>query len=80
VKLLRDSKEGSLCRVAGLESRLVWVKTVVTVEIGGHLVGDSSLENFGKKRKKRDRSVVVDFRRVEAGFLQERVHSCLLKS
>jgi len=33
VKLLRDSKEGRLCRVAGLESRLVRVKKVVTVEI-----------------------------------------------
>jgi len=79
VKLLTDCKEGSLCRVAGLESRLVRVKKVVTVEIGGHLVKDSSLESFGKKRKKRDRSVVVDFRRVEGGFLQERVNSRLLQ-
>jgi len=48
--------------VADLESRLVRVKKVVMVKKGGHLVKDSSLKSFGKKRKSRDKSVVVDFR------------------
>jgi len=48
------------------------------VERGGHLVEDGSLESSGEKRKKRERSV-VDFRRVDGGFLQERVHPRLLQ-
>jgi len=47
-----------------LNTRLVWVKKVVALEIGGHSVKDSSLESFGMKRQKRGRSVVADFRRV----------------
>jgi len=54
------------------------VKLVVAVKIGRHLVKDSSLQSFGKKSKKKDRSV-VDFRWVEGGFLQERVESRLLQ-
>lgn len=65
--------------MACLESRLVRVQKVVLVEEGGDLVKDSSLQGFGKKGKERDRSVVVDFRRVESGFLQERVDSCFLQ-
>ena len=38
VKLLRDSKEGSLSWVACLETRLVRVKKVVLVKIGGELI------------------------------------------
>ena len=72
MKLLRDSKKGSPRGVACLETRLVRVKKVIMVEIGGELIKDSSLESFGNKWKKRDRSVVVSFRRVEGGFLQER--------
>ena len=49
------------------------------VKIGGELIKDSSLESFRKKGKKRDRSVVVYFRRIEAGVLQERIYSCLLQ-
>jgi len=60
--------------VAGLQSRLVRVKKAVAVEIGGHLVKDSPLQSFGKKRKKRDRSISVEGR-----FLQERVDSRLLQ-
>jgi len=36
-------------------------------------------DSYGKKRKKRDMSLVVDFRWVEGGFLQERVNSRLLQ-
>ena len=57
--------------MACLETRLVRIKKVVLVKIGRELIKDSSLESFGKKGKKRDRSVVVYFRRVEGGFLQE---------
>jgi len=39
---------------------------------------DSSLKSFGKKRKK-DRSVVVEFREAEGGFLQGRVNAHLLQ-
>ena len=65
--------------MACLETRLVRVKKLVLVKIGGELIKDSSLKSLGRKGKKRDRSVVVYFRRVEGGFLEERVNSCLLK-
>ena len=50
-----------------LQTRLVRIKKVVLVKIGG------------EKRKKRDRSAYVYFRRFEDGFLEERVHSCFFK-
>ena len=49
------------------------------VKIGGELIKDSALESFGNKGKKRDRSVVIYIRRVEGGFLQEGIYSCLLQ-
>ena len=49
------------------------------VEIGGELIKDSALKSFVKKGKKRDRSIVIYFRRVGGGFLQERIYSCLLQ-
>ena len=49
------------------------MKNVVLMKIGGELIKDSSLECFGKgkeKGKKRGRSVVVNLRWVEGGFLE----------
>ena len=63
MKLLRENKDWQ-SQLSGLETRLVRVKKVVMVEIGGELIKNSSLKGFGKKGKKRDRSVVVYFRLV----------------
>ena len=51
MKLVRNSKEGSLSSVACLETRLVRIKQVVMMKIGGELIKVSSLKSFGKKGK-----------------------------
>jgi len=53
---LAQKRQGGQPLVSGRpESRLVRVKKVVTVEMGGHLVKDCSLKSFGKKRRETGR-------------------------
>ena len=67
MKLLRDSQEGSLSSVACLETRLVRIKNVVVLKVGGEWIKDSSLESFGKKGKKQS-CQLSRFRRVTHAF------------
>ena len=61
---------GSFSLVASLKARLVGIKKVFLVEISRELIINGTLKSFGKKWKKRDRSVVVQLRRVECGFFE----------
>ncbi len=80
VEFLYDGKEGSFCWVARLEFRLVRVEEVVQVEICRQLSKDSTLKCFWKKLQKREKCVILNIRRNEGRFLQERAHSSCFKS
>ena len=61
------------------ETRLQRIQEVVLGEKERKLLGGCPFKGFGKKREKRDWSVVLDSSRVEGGLFKERLDSSRLK-